>query len=354
MPINQLAPVLNGLTSAVFIIAENRTILLANTVAQNIFGDGLAGLDFVQAVRHPDCLKAIDDVLTGAEKSEVVITLQNPVRTTYQINISALEPEQVGEDESPARAIISFDNISHIREAELMRSEFVANVSHELRSPLTALNGFIETLKGAAKDDEVARTRFLEIMEHEAHRMNRLIGDLLSLSKVEVDVHMRPSGQVDVVSILQQAMTVLAIQAKEDHVDLKLDADGFAGKLVIGDEDQLSQVFINLIENAIKYGADHSQVTVALRELENPPDIRGRALAISIEDKGEGIAPEHIPRLTERFYRIDDSRSREKGGTGLGLAIVKHIISRHRGRLQIKSELGKGSIFTVFLPLSSS
>jgi len=324
---------------------------LANDVACETFGCGYEGANFVQIVRHPDCIKAIDKVLSGKKKSQTIITLQNPVRTTYQVKVTGLKNRSDTVYETAPRAVISFDNISPMRQAEQMRSEFVANVSHELRSPLTVLNGFIETLKGPAKGDEEASDRFLTIMEQEAQRMNRLIEDLLSLSKVEVNEHVRPVGKVDVCAIIDQIMMILAPQAKKERLKIKLHTPDNKTCRVLGDEDQLSQVFLNLIENAIKYGQPESQIDITISSEKNVPGLRGDALAIAIKDHGPGIPPEHIPRLTERFYRIDNSRSREKGGTGLGLAIVKHILARHRGKLTVKSELGKGSVFTVYLPL---
>lgn len=347
--IEELLPVLNGLTASVFVIDSGRQILLVNNAGQELFGKGLVGVDFVRAVRNPRCLSAIEKVLKGRRRSDTVISLKNPVRTTYQVSVTRIGSKNNTSENREARAVICLENISHIYEAEQMRSEFVANVSHELRSPLTALNGFIETLKGAAKDDAEARGRFLEIMELEARRMNRLIGDLLSLSKVEADEHVRPENQVNIVAILKQVLVVVEPMAELEKVSVKLDiADNFKAK-VFGDEDQLLQVFLNLVENAVKYGGG-GKVSVLASNRDRAPGIRGPAICVEVVDQGAGIEPEHLPRLTERFYRVDKGRSREKGGTGLGLAIVKHILARHRGRLQIKSETGAGSTFTVFLP----
>lgn len=337
--------ILNGLTQPAFVIDESRRIVLTNTAADDRFGKNLQGQDFVRAVRHPDVLQAITEVLRGGDRSRAVIETETPVRTTLEVTVSSLN-EGTGSD---ARAILLLSDVSHVREAEQMRSDFVANVSHELRSPLTALAGFIETLKGAAKDDPAAQARFLDLMEREAQRMIRLIADLLSLSKVEVNERLRPSGMVDLPSIIERTVATLASQAKAEHKTILIDkADGL--RPVPGDDDELTQVFQNLIENAIKYGAADSSITVSIQPRDHSPGVRGPALEIAVRDEGEGISPEHIARLTERFYRVDDSRSRDKGGTGLGLAIVKHIVNRHRGRLIIKSEPGKGSVFTVVFP----
>ena len=349
VPSSILPAVLNGLSVPVFVISENRQILLANSAATQLFGSDLEGQYFARAVRHPDCLSCIDEVLGGREESQVVISLSLPVRTTYQVNVAALGLD----DEHDAKAVVSFNDISHVREARQMRSDFVANVSHELRSPLTSLSGFIETLKGPAKDDPAAAERFLVVMEREAQRMDRLIGDLLSLSKVEVNERVRPSGRSDVVSIVDRVIATLSAQIHAGGTQIRVSKPENLAT-VAGDDDQLTQVFHNLIENALRYGEPGSEVLVTIAEVEPAPGMKGPALAVAIRDHGPGISPEHIPRLTERFYRVDDSRSRAQGGTGLGLAIVKHIINRHRGRLQIKSELGVGSTFTVVLPISVS
>ena len=350
MQLELLLPVLNGLTVSVFVIDAERRILLVNNVGQTLFGSNLIGTDFVQAIRNPMCLKAISKVLEGRKKAELVITLKKPVRTTYQVTITRLGDKQNSAEQDKPRAVISLENISHIYEAEQMRSEFVANVSHELRSPLTALNGFIETLKGAAKDDDAARERFLGIMEHEAKRMNRLIGDLLSLSKVEADAHIRPDEKVNITAAIKQVLSVLEPFIKQENIKINLDIQEGLKTTVPGDSDQLQQVLVNLVENAIKYGGAGKQVTITVSGKDTTPGIRGPALQIDVIDQGAGISSEHVPRLTERFYRVDKGRSREKGGTGLGLAIVKHILARHRGRLLISSEIGKGSTFTVVLP----
>jgi two-component system phosphate regulon sensor histidine kinase PhoR len=243
-----------------------------------------------------------------------------------------------------------FEDLTEAEQMGQMRRDFVANVSHELRSPLTAVLGFIETLKGAAKDDPAARDRFLSIMEREAGRMNRLIHDLLHLSRVEADERVRPTERIDVLEIVQSTMASLRPLGQSSGVDVVLECGPGEGPrpwVVPGDADQLTQVFQNLIENAVKYGGAGGVVTVRILPDQLP---KSAAIRVEVIDKGTGIDPIHIPRLTERFYRVDGHRSREKGGTGLGLAIVKHIVQRHRGRLSIDSALGKGSTFRVVLP----
>lgn len=245
--------------------------------------------------------------------------------------------------------ILSFQDVTQLAQAGQMRRDFVANVSHELRTPLTALMGFIETLRGAARDDADARDRFLSIMEGEASRMNRLVGDLLSLNRVESKERIRPKEEMDLVAHLASTLKTMQPLADADKVSLKFTPPS-EPVTIIGDPDQLLQVFMNLIENAIKYGGDQVEMTVEL--LERDPSLRTAAVRVKVMDNGAGIDPIHLPRLTERFYRADNHRSREQGGTGLGLAIVKHIVNRHRGRLRVSSDLGVGTCFAVTLPLS--
>jgi two-component system phosphate regulon sensor histidine kinase PhoR len=228
-----------------------------------------------------------------------------------------------------------------------MRADFVANASHELRTPLASLLGFVETLMGPAREDAQARDKFLIIMREQAQRMSRLVDDLLSLSRIEQNLHLRPEEPVDLTAVLCHIVDTLGPLARENQVTLKLDAP--APVIVSGDRDELMRVAENLVENAIKYGASYAA------NLDKSVDIsvvapKGEGL-LTVRDHGPGIAPEHLPRLTERFYRVDAGQSRAKGGTGLGLAIVKHIIARHRGRLNIESKLGDGASFSVALPL---
>ncbi len=344
--VDEIQNLLDTLGEPIVVVEADRRIAIANRAACVLFGENLAGQNFVRAIRHPECLRCVDAVLAGERLAEASFSMPVPVRTTFRIRV-----EQFKDSEAfPGAVVASFLDISHVLEAEQMRSDFVANVSHELRSPLTALNGFIETLKGPAKDDAATRERFLDIMGREAGRMNRLIGDLLSLSRVEVNEHVRPTGQVDIFAVLQRVIAQLQPLTETAGVVVELGRPDFS-TTIPGDEDQLVQVFQNLIENAIKYGGSGGKVAVVLVEHDRAARFNRPCISVAIEDFGEGIASEHIVRLTERFYRVDDHRSREKGGTGLGLAIVKHIINRHRGRLIITSTMGKGSTFTVLLPL---
>jgi two-component system phosphate regulon sensor histidine kinase PhoR len=238
--------------------------------------------------------------------------------------------------------VLLLHDLTVVKRSEQMRADFVANASHELRTPLAAVTGFIETLRGHAKDDAAAREQFLEIMATETARMRRLINDLLSLTRIEMNEHVKPEGRIDLEGVVRQAAAALKPLAAQDGITVTVQAEPDLPP-VIGEQDELVQLFQNLVHNAIKYGREKGQVDVAIGQ-------SGGQLFAAVRDDGEGIAQNAIPRLTERFYRVDVKRSRERGGTGLGLAIVKHIISRHQGRLSIESKLGEGSIFTVFLP----
>jgi two-component system phosphate regulon sensor histidine kinase PhoR len=259
--------------------------------------------------------------------------------------------------------LLSLHDITTIKRSEQQRADFVANASHELRTPLASLTGFIETLRGPARDDVPARERFLGIMHDQASRMARLVDDLLSLSRIELDEHTPPSQRVDMVRCVRAVIAALELKAAARRVRLRLVA-AEAVPTVAGDGDQLTQVMQNLISNAVKYTREQTEITITLESVEAPaagaalvPAAAGRRpprpmVAITVADQGEGIERIHLPRLTERFYRVDPARSRALGGTGLGLAIVKHIINRHRGRLTIDSEPGRGSTFTVTLPVA--
>ena len=317
-----------------------------NPPLEALFGSAITGRHYVTAFRQPAVIDRIEAALaSGRIETGRYLGREGRHDTIYQLTISPIRAS--GE---PAGVLVFFEDQTPREEAGERRSEFVANVSHELRTPLTAIAGFIETLRGPARDDTEARTRFLEIMEHETRRMNRLVDDLLSLARVEDVERMRPSQDVDLAVLLSGVVRGLAPQAEARRVTLKLTGCD-ALTPAPGDGDQLTQVFTNLIENAIKYGHEGGTVRVALDRLEEAQLLKGPGLRISVSDEGEGIDARHLGRLTERFYRVDSHRSRGMGGTGLGLAIVKHIVNRHRGRLRIESAIGKGSVFSVFLPL---
>lgn len=342
---DDLPAILNGLGEAVFVLDGERRILLANPAALKQCEEDIVGRNFVRAVRHPECLSAVNEVLEGAQSVRGMIAVDSPVQGTFEFSATNL-----GDDNTDgARVAISFNDITQTRHAEQMRSDFVANVSHELRSPLTALSGIIETLKGPAKGDANATARFLELMGNEACRMNRLIGDLLSLSRVEADERVRPADDVDIMAVVEGVIDMLELQFEKESKSIRMEKRGTVD-LIPGDRNQLTQVVQNLIENALKYGAPGTEILISISGGNFVAGVKGPVLSVSVTDHGEGIDPIHIPRLTERFYRVDAGRSRDMGGTGLGLAIVKHIVNRHRGRLQIESSPGDGSTVSVHLP----
>ncbi|MEO0699364.1 MAG: ATP-binding protein [Pseudomonadota bacterium] len=343
--LNTYESLLGALPLPCLLIARDERVIAANDAAQQLLGQGLVSRHYVSSLRQPSVLDGIESVLAGTQdRADATYLTTGPSReVTYRVTVA-----RVDLDAEPA-IMVSFVDVTDIQQAGQIRRDFVANVSHELRTPLTALLGFIETLRGAARDDADARERFLMIMEREAGRMNRLVKDLLSLSKLEGQERLRPQDPVDIAGIMRSVASSLRPLAEDAEVTLTTDVPE-AEVMVPGDADQLAQVLSNLVENAIKYSGAGAQVELSLTLKENSPLLRAPAAILSVADTGEGIDPLHIPRLTERFYRVDTHRSREKGGTGLGLAIVKHIVGRHRGRLRIESTPGQGSRFSVVLP----
>jgi two-component system, OmpR family, phosphate regulon sensor histidine kinase PhoR len=332
------ARLLDGLPMPAMLLEREDRVAALNGPGLALFGPQAIGRNPAMAVRAPAVLAAIGQAARQGGRHEARMTLRREGQEqVFQATLSG---------QGGGLVLCVFRDVTEEEKAGAMRRDFVANVSHELRTPLTALMGFIETLKHAARDDPKARDTFLGIMEHEAGRMNRLVRDLLQLSRVEAEERIRPSGQVDLVQLLDGVISTLAGVAERTGSTVRLSGEGAT---VPGDADQLTQVFTNLIENALKYGSPGQEVQVHL----SPEDsVRGPAVRIEVADRGEGIDPVHIPRLTERFYRVDSHRSREMGGTGLGLAIVKHIVRRHRGWLRIDSVPGEGSRFSVILPLT--
>lgn len=317
-------------------------IARSNNAARALFGDQIDGRLVTDIIRHPDFHEALGLAFTGRAVQRFPLTVPTKSGSRhFDMQISPMA--------RPGEALVAFQDLTEQEQTAAIRRDFVANVSHELRTPLTALVGFIETLRNAARDDPQARERFLTIMERETGRMIRLVNDLLSLSRVEAEEHRRPMARVSLMAILKTVLLSQRDASVASAISLTLDApeEEF---MVLGDADQLTQVFLNLTENALKYGGAGGAVTLRVSRIAREPKLRGPAVMVTVEDRGEGIDPLHLPRLTERFYRIDSHRSREKGGTGLGLAIVKHIVNRHRGRMRIESEPGKGSKFSVMLP----
>lgn len=344
MNADSLSSLLGAIPLPSVLIGRGERILAANDRALGLLGRGIVGRHFITALRQPAILDAVEASLADRRpRTTRFLSRDGAQDTTFAVTCS---PVDTGAGQG---VLVCFEDVTHLEQAGQMRRDFVANVSHELRSPLTALLGFIETLRGPARGDAAATERFLQTMQDEARRMERLVRDLLSLSRVESQARVRPTDPVDLNRAVGTVLHALGPVAEEHDVRIVADLPD-APVTVPGDADQLQQVITNLTENAIKYGGRGKTVHLSVTTTEQEPSVRGPAAVISVRDEGPGIDPVHIPRLTERFYRVDSHRSRAMGGTGLGLAIVKHIVGRHRGRLRIESEPGQGSEFRVVLP----
>jgi two-component system phosphate regulon sensor histidine kinase PhoR len=333
-----------GLPDPVIVLDSQGIVLAFNPQARGIARALAIGEPVSFALRIPDVLDAIRRTTASRQGERVEFQVRVPDRWFEGF----IEPIVLPGDGGRELVLVSLHDLTPIRRVEEMRADFVANASHELRTPLASLAGFIETLQGSARDDAQARERFLHIMKAQAMRMARLIDDLLSLSRIELKAHLQPQTFVDLVAIVRQVADSLQMLARDRNVEIKIDMPPLPLP-VRGDRDELIRVFENLIENALKYGAAGRRVEVS-GSSEPGPDGELEAI-IAVRDFGPGIAPEHLPRLTERFYRVDVVESRAQGGTGLGLALVKHILNRHRGRLAIDSIPGKGATFTARFPL---
>lgn len=331
----------------VILIDGQGLIQFANERAGQMFGRALLAEQHGSSLRVPRLVEAIEACATDGADSTVAFNMSRDADVRLRANVTAIGDRQAGTAarDAPAVMLIVEDVTQMHRTVDLHR-DFVANASHELKTPLSSISVIIQTLQGHARDDPAATGRFLEMMGTQADRMKRLVEDLLSLNQIELNERVPPREAQPVRRIVWDVADALTPVAGDNDVTLDVD-DASDAPRVLGSREELAQVFRNLIENAIKYGRPGTPVTVSV---EAPSDMRSGMIGISVTDHGPGIAREHIPRLTERFYRVSVSRSREKGGTGLGLAIVKHILNRHRGELEIHSEEGVGSKFTVWLP----
>jgi two-component system, OmpR family, phosphate regulon sensor histidine kinase PhoR len=336
-----------GLPAPIIVLDRDTRVLAFNARAGTLAPALRRGEPASLALRVPEVVDAIRRVASGAGPQRVEFSERVPVDRWYAAHVMPVEIAEGDAGPLTKFTLLSFDDLTPLRRVEEMRADFVANASHELRTPLASLSGFIETLQGPARDDPAARERFLAIMKSQAARMARLIDDLLSLSRVELNAHVQPQTPVDLVSIVRQVADALQMLARDRNVTISITSPP-EPLMVRGDRDELTRVFENLVENALKYGASGRKVELTLTR--SPGEAGGDAI-VTVRDYGPGIAAEHLPRLTERFYRIDVGQSRAEGGTGLGLALVKHILNRHLGRLTIESSLGVGAVFTVRLGL---
>ncbi|HEY4200878.1 MAG TPA: ATP-binding protein [Devosiaceae bacterium] len=319
-------------------------IVHRNAIAARQFPNSRPGDPLAFSFRTPAMLTTVDAALKTDLAQTVELHQTGPTETWYRVNAAPLH--LAGSDLPAVLFVVTLQNLTDQKRAEQMRSDFIANASHELRTPLTSLIGFIDTLVGPAARDQAARERFLGIMRSQAQRMSKLIDDLLSLSRIEMHQHVLPSGSVDLTTLLREVADGLQPLAVEAGVKLNLKLPE-GGTTVTGERDELYEVVENLVENAISYGGGGGRVDIDLAPLKGQPEYD---YSITVTDYGAGVAPQHVPRLTERFYRVDAESSRKKKGTGLGLAIVKHILQRHRGILTIKSKQGEGTRAEVLLP----
>jgi two-component system phosphate regulon sensor histidine kinase PhoR len=341
--------VIGGLPDPVIVLDREGRVLAFNPPAGRMAPALRRGEPASLALRVPEIVEATRRAVAGNEPQRVEFFERVPLDRWFAACVTPVELAGTAPGFERGLVLISVQDLTPLRRVEEMRADFVANASHELRTPLAALSGFIDTLQGPARDDPAARERFIEIMKGQARRMARLIDDLLSLSRIELNAHLQPQTTADVASIVRQVADALQMLAGERGVTIEIEAPA-EPLVVIGDRDELTRVFENLIENALKYGGGGKRVEITLERAEAADD-SGEAVIV-VRDFGAGIPPEHLPRLTERFYRVDVGHSRAEGGTGLGLALVKHIVTRHRGRLTIESTLGQGAAFSVRLPLS--
>jgi len=350
-----------------------RRIAYANAAARNLYRLGETGSGLlVSSIRDPQVLEAVDEALFGDFSSAVTFAGGGAQERHWRAFVRPLTRDEGGMPEQGARALLALRDETDSRRMEMMRVDFLANASHELRTPLASLSGFIETLRGHAKDDPKARDKFLGIMAIQADRMSRLVADLLSLSRIELNEHIAPSGRVDLARAASDVVDAVSVIAQDRQVQIKADL-GKGGATVTGDRDETLQVIQNLVDNALKYSSAGGMVELTIErnrtldEATQPRLIDGNRLplvspdreagqkytVVTVRDHGPGMAREHLPRLTERFYRVEGQKSGERQGTGLGLAIVRHIIIRHRGGLSVDSALGQGAIFSAYFPVAA-
>lgn len=348
--------ILNSLDDAIIIVDSENKILYQNSYSEKIFSNNFSGLPISNLVRDPIILESYQNVIRTKENHAVIFVASNFIdNLDIRENIFDVSIRYV-DNADDFFIIITLKNITIQRNIERMRTDFIANVSHELKTPMSTIIGFLETINSTAIDDKEAQKKFIDIISREANRMSRLIEDLLVISRIESNEHIFPTSRVDIYKLINQVKQNLMKSAMEKSI--KINVNTFEGELfILGNEDELVQVFTNLFENSIKYANQGSAITANYRlENSNVVDnnqtklVKSTFTVIEIIDQSEGIPEKHISRLTERFYRIDAGRSREVGGTGLGLTIVKHILNKHRASLDIASKVGVGSVFTVKFP----
>jgi two-component system, OmpR family, phosphate regulon sensor histidine kinase PhoR len=337
---------IGGLPGPAIVLDREGRVIAFNEAAATIAPALRRGEPALITLRMPELVDAIRRATKRREPQRVEFFERVPLDRWFEAFVTPVR--LTAGDAGSDILLMTFNDLTPLRRVEEMRADFIANASHELRTPLAALLGFIETLQGRAKDDPAAREKFLAIMQTQAARMARLIDDLLSLSRIELNAHLQPNTPVDLGPIVRQVADGLQTLARDRAVEIKVTAPS-EPLIVLGERDELIRTLENLVENALKYGAAGKRVDITLTRGQTRA---GTAEArLTVRDYGPGIAPEHLPRLTERFYRVDVAESRAHGGTGLGLALVKHVLNRHGGRLTIESTPGAGAAFTMHVPL---
>jgi len=336
---------IGGLPQPAIVLDRDGRVIAFNEPAAAVAPALQRGEPALIALRMPELVNAIRRAGKRREPQRVEFFERVPLDRWFE---AFVQPVRLAGGEPADILLMTFNDLTPLRRVEEMRADFIANASHELRTPLAALVGFIETLQGRAKDDPIAREKFLAIMQAQATRMARLIDDLLSLSRIELNAHLQPDTPVELAPIVRQVVDGLQTLARDRGVEIKVSVAA-EPLTVLGERDELIRALENLVENALKYGAAGKRVDVTLTRGQTRAGTAEARLAV--RDYGPGIAPEHLPRLTERFYRVDVSDSRQQGGTGLGLALVKHVLNRHAGRLTIESTPGAGATFCMHLPL---
>ena len=331
---------INQLEDIIIILNKFNIITYSNKTAVENFGSNLEGKHIGSEIRIPELLDAIDQNKIDRELKKIDIELKIPVFKFYKISIVSIKSEHT---------LIIIRDFTEMRKSQNMRSDFIANASHELRTPLVSLKGFLETITDSAKDDPKSQKKFLEIMKSEADKMEVLIKDLMSLSRIELQEHIRLKDKIDIKEVIENVILLNSKKINEKKLNVSLDINE-KEKFVIGDKEKLSAVFLNLLDNAIKYSGNSKSIKI--KSSENKSGLKNYT-SISVIDEGFGIAPEDIHRITERFFRADNIKKLKIEGTGLGLAITKHILNQHKGELKIISKEGKGSEFIVLLPLIS-
>ena len=356
--------ILNKLEDAIIVLDSDQKIVFQNSHSIDLFENNYTGQNITNLIRSPIILETLENVYKNKKtkiieyNSEYGQNLSPRSTNFYNVEIS-YEKNHLQLTNTKDNYVILMKNITPLKNIEKVRSSFIANVSHELKTPLATVMGFLETIRGPAKDDKKSMSKFLGIMDKETIRMKRLIDDLLVVSKIESDEHIHPTKKVNLIKTLNNVIESLKEYALKKNIQIRTNYQLIENLSVLGNEDELVQVFTNIIDNSIKYGKINSSIDIKAEEVKEQVDqsedkklFPQLILKISVKDESDGIHAKHLSRLTERFYRVDAARSKEIGGTGLGLTIVKHILNKHRGHLDIKSEINQGSTFTVELPIA--